>query len=79
MQQQQDGEEWVSSSYEQAQQSCSGVGSHLPTFKTQEEYEILLDILSKAIRNELTRGLLLITLVLFFSKQRKLSVLFGLV
>ncbi len=34
-------------SYEEAAQTCSASGAHLPTFKTQEEYEILLEVLGE--------------------------------
>ena len=34
-------------SFEEAAQTCSASGAHLPTFKTQEEYEILLELLGE--------------------------------
>ncbi len=33
--------------FEESEQMCSASGAHLPTFKTQEEYEILLELLGE--------------------------------
>ncbi len=40
-------EDAESKSFEEAEQMCSASGAHLPTFKTQEEYEILLELLGE--------------------------------